>query len=239
MVVTSRGPSLWKKNIICLIIIVCSSKFTYSSENWGRHWAILNDALMIAQLKNSHQGAILRWAILRWAILRWAILRWAILGVIISGRITESHIAYITLRRRDHFHRLTRVGEQRNVQQSECTEKRAVFVNGSDSPACAGSMCVTQSQNLLIFCDVVGFGTFLRVTQCGHHSGEFSFTATAAKLPPSPQEPFCGEPRSFWPIFIDQVSVSKKHSQKCVIYFWHSVNFLFWISGLATKLKLW
>ena len=151
MVVTGRGPSLWKKNIICLIIIVCSSKFTYSSENWGRHWAILNDALMIAQLKNSHQGAILRWAILRWAILRWAILRWAILGVIISGRITESHIAYITLRRRDHFHRLTRVGEQRNVQQSECTEKRAVFVNGSDSPACAGSMCVTQSQNLLIF----------------------------------------------------------------------------------------
>ena len=95
------------------------------------------------------------------------------------------------------------------MQQSECTEKRAVFVNGSDSPACAGSMCVTQSQNLLIFFDMVGFGTFLRVTQCGHHSGEFSFTATAAKLPPSPQEPFCGEPRSFWPIFIDQVSLSK------------------------------
>ena len=59
------GAKLMEKNIICLIIIVCSSKFTYSSENWGGHWAILNDALMIAQLKNSHQGAILRWAILK------------------------------------------------------------------------------------------------------------------------------------------------------------------------------
>ena len=93
---------------VCFDISFFSSKFTYSSENLGGHWAILNDALMIAQLKNSHQGAILRKAILRWAIL----------GVIISGRITESHIAYITLRRRDHFNRLIRVGKDGTVKNA-------------------------------------------------------------------------------------------------------------------------
>ena len=100
---------------------------------------------------------------------------------------------------------------------------------------------LVSSQNRILHCEL---GRERNVCDTVPSSGcwEFSFTATAGRLPPSPQAPFCTLARSFLAnsIPLTECQNGKEvHTMHCIVYIYHSAIPSIWYSKMFHFPNIW